>query len=103
MILVESVVSFTIERLADLLIEEASLLHGVSGQIKKLQTELKKMQCFLRDAERKQNEPGESIKNWISEIRKLSYDVEDVMRFGREFYFRLLVLLRKKRGMRLGR
>lgn len=50
MILVESVVSFTIERLADLLIEEASLLHGVSGQIKKLQTELKKMQCFLRDS-----------------------------------------------------
>ncbi|CAK8540852.1 unnamed protein product [Lathyrus sativus] len=79
MIMVESVVSFTIERLADLLIEEASLLRGVSGQIKKLQTELKRMQCFLRDAERKQNERGEILKNWISDIRKLAYDAEDVI------------------------
>lgn len=28
---------------------------------------------------RQQSEPGESIKNWISKIRKLSYDVEDVI------------------------
>lgn len=69
MLLVESVVSFTIERIADLLIEEASLLSGVSDQIKKLEIELKRMQCFLRYAERKQDEGGETIKNWISEIR----------------------------------
>ncbi|KEH21739.1 CC-NBS-LRR class disease resistance protein, putative [Medicago truncatula] len=87
MFMAESVVSFTIERIADLLIEEASLLSGfgnsknnrVSDQIKKLEIELKRMQCFLRDAERKQDEGGETIKNWISEIRKLAYDVEDVI------------------------
>ncbi|KEH21734.1 putative P-loop containing nucleoside triphosphate hydrolase, leucine-rich repeat domain, L [Medicago truncatula] len=79
MFMVESVVSFTIERIADLLIEEASLSSGVSDQIKKLEIELKRMQCFLRDAERKQDEGGETIKNWISEIRKLAYDAEDVI------------------------
>nr|AHG28978.1 NBS-LRR protein [Cicer arietinum] len=77
--MVESVVSFTVERLGDLLIEEANLLHGVSDQIKKLQIELKRMRCFLRDADRKQGEGGETMKNWISEIRKLAYDAEDVI------------------------
>ncbi|MCH94990.1 disease resistance protein, partial [Trifolium medium] len=79
MIMVDSIVSFTIERLGDLLIEEANLLSGVSDQIQKLQNELKRMQCFLRDAERKQDEGGETIKNWISEIKKLAYDAEDVI------------------------
>ncbi|KAK2359597.1 Disease resistance protein (CC-NBS-LRR class) family [Trifolium repens] len=78
-IMVDSVVTFTIERLSDLLIEEANLLSGVSDQIQKLQIELKRMQCFLRDAERKRDEGGETIKNWISEIKKLAYDAEDVI------------------------
>jgi hypothetical protein len=77
--MVDSVVTFTIERLSDLLIEEANLLSGVSDQIQKLQIELKRMQCFLRDAERKRDEGGETIKNWISEIKKLAYDAEDVI------------------------
>lgn len=76
--MVESVVSYAVERLGDLLIQQASLLHGVSGQVKKLQTELKRMQCFLRDAERRQDE-DETIKNQISEIRNLAYDAEDVI------------------------
>ncbi|KAJ1406528.1 Virus X resistance protein-like, coiled-coil domain [Sesbania bispinosa] len=78
MVLVESIVSFVVERLGDLLIEEARFLYGVSGQVKNLQAELKRMQCFLRDAERRQSE-SESIKNLISEIRKLAYDAEDVI------------------------
>lgn len=98
--MVESVVSFAVERLGDLLIQEAKLLQGVGGQVKKLQTELKRMQCFLRDAESRQDE-DETIKNQISEIRNLAYDAEDVI----EMYavkvanavipFYKLVLLRK--------
>lgn len=70
--------SFAVERLGDLVIEEASLLHGVSKQVKNLQSELKIMQCFLRDAERRRDE-GETIKNLISDIRKVAYDAEDVI------------------------
>ncbi|XP_027351800.1 putative disease resistance protein At1g50180 isoform X2 [Abrus precatorius] len=76
--LVEAVVSFAVERLGDLLIQEARFLNGVSDEVKKMKNELKRMQCFLRDAERKQDE-SETIKNWISEIRKLAYDAEDVI------------------------
>ncbi|KAJ1397513.1 Virus X resistance protein-like, coiled-coil domain [Sesbania bispinosa] len=67
-----------VERLSDLLIEKARFLYGVSGQVKNLQAELKRMQCFLRDAERRQSE-SESIKNLIYDIRKLAYDAEDVI------------------------
>ncbi|KEH21728.1 NBS type disease resistance protein, putative [Medicago truncatula] len=38
-----------------------------------------RMKCFLREADRKQDEGGETIKNLISEIRKLAYDVEDLI------------------------
>ena len=53
-IMIESLVSFTIEKLRDPLIIEAKVLYGVSDQIKTLQVKLKKMKCFLRDADRKQ-------------------------------------------------
>ncbi|TKY65075.1 putative disease resistance protein [Spatholobus suberectus] len=76
--MVEAVVSFALERLHELLTEEFRLLNGVSDKVRNMQNELMRMQCFLRDAERRQDE-SESIKNWISEIRKLAYDTEDVI------------------------
>lgn len=78
LIMVESIVSLAVDRLYDLLIEEFRLLEGVSGQVRKMQVELKRMQCFLRDAERRQQE-DESIQNWISEIKIIAYDAEDLV------------------------
>ena len=52
----KSVVSFVVERLGNLLIEETAFLQGLSQQVKQMQIELKRMQCFLRDADKKQNE-----------------------------------------------
>ncbi|KAJ7971101.1 Disease resistance protein [Quillaja saponaria] len=76
--MVESVVHYVVERLGDLLIEEAMLLSGVNEQVKQIQAELKRMQCFLEDAERRQDEDA-SVRNWVLEIRNLAYDVEDVI------------------------
>lgn len=74
----ESVVSFLLERLGDLLIEEAAQLLRVNKEVKQLQIELKRMKCFLKDADKRQNEE-ESVKNWVSEIREAANDVEDVI------------------------
>ncbi|KAB2057439.1 hypothetical protein ES319_A11G169000v1 [Gossypium barbadense] len=74
----ESVVSFLVERLGELLIEEAAQLLGVNKKVKQLQIELKRMQCFLKDADKRLDEE-ESVKNWVSEIREAAYDVEDVI------------------------
>jgi len=76
--MVEAVVSFAVDRLGDLLIEEARLLIGVSDKVTSMKNELKRMQCFLRDAESRQDE-GDTIKNYISEVRKLAFDAEDVI------------------------
>ena len=52
----KSVVSFVVERLGNLLIKEAAFLQGVSQQVNQMQIELKRMQYFLRDIDKMQNE-----------------------------------------------
>ncbi|XP_050209788.1 putative disease resistance protein At1g50180 isoform X2 [Mercurialis annua] len=74
----EAVVTFAVERLGDLLIQEAILLSGVNDEVQGIQIELRRMQCFLKDADSRMNE-DESVRNWVSEIRDLAYDAEDVI------------------------
>ncbi|XP_009337964.2 putative disease resistance protein At1g50180 [Pyrus x bretschneideri] len=74
----ESVVSFVVDRLGDLLIEKATFLHGVKQNVEQIRVELSRMQCFLKDADKRQDE-DESIRNWVSEIREVAYDAEDVI------------------------
>ncbi|KAG6656900.1 putative disease resistance protein At1g50180 [Carya illinoinensis] len=73
-----SVVSFVVEKLGNLLIEEAAFLQGVGDELRQLQTELTRMQCFLKDADNRQNE-DERVRNWVSEIRDAAYDAEDAI------------------------
>uniref|UniRef100_A0A2N9FM37 NB-ARC domain-containing protein n=1 Tax=Fagus sylvatica TaxID=28930 RepID=A0A2N9FM37_FAGSY len=69
---VESVVSGVASRLGELLIQEANFLSGVSHQVQKLQTELKWMQCFLKNE-------NTMVREWVVEIRDLAYDAEDII------------------------
>ncbi|XVE99631.1 hypothetical protein REPUB_Repub03eG0216400 [Reevesia pubescens] len=74
----ESIVSLAIERMADLLIHEAVLLHGVTQEVENLKAELIPMQCFLKDADRK-TDKDERLRYRVAEIRDLAYDAEDVI------------------------
>ncbi|GMY05536.1 putative disease resistance protein At1g50180 [Fagus crenata] len=74
----ESVVSGVVKRIGDLLIQEANFLSGVSDQVELLQTELKLMQGFLKDADARQEE-SETVRQWVSEIRELAYDADDII------------------------
>ncbi|KAJ7955864.1 Disease resistance protein [Quillaja saponaria] len=74
----QPVVSFVVDRLGDLLIQEAIFLYGVTGKVEQLQTQLRRMQSYLQDADRRQDE-DESLRNWISEIREVAYDAEDAI------------------------
>ena len=74
----ESLVSDVVERLGSLLIKEANFLCGVSTQVELLQTELKQMQCFLKDADARQDE-SEVVRQWVADARELAYDAEDVI------------------------
>ena len=74
----ESVVSGVVLRLGDLLLQEAKYLYGVSDQVELLQTELQRMQCFLKDADARQDE-SELVRQWVAEIRELAYDADDII------------------------
>ncbi|XP_034705462.1 putative disease resistance protein At1g50180 [Vitis riparia] len=87
----EATVSFAVERLGGLLIEEARFLHGVGDKVTEIQAELRMMRCFLRDADARQYE-DEVIRNWVAEIREAAYDAEDTV----ETF--ALKLARRRRG-----
>ena len=89
----ESVVSGVVTRLGNLLVQEAIYLYGVSDKAHELQTELARMQCFLKDADAKQNESA-LVKNSVAEMKDLAYDAEDVIAT-----YALTVASRKGRGI----
>ncbi|KAG2725844.1 hypothetical protein I3760_01G085100 [Carya illinoinensis] len=74
----EAIVSIVVERLGDLLIQEAISFAGVSKQVKQLQVELKQIQSLLKDADARQNE-GESVRQWVADMRDVAYDAEDII------------------------
>ena len=77
-VLAEAVVSQAVERIAEILIHEAVSLKSVKGDVERLLTELRRTQCFLKDADRKQ-EQDERVRNWIKEVKEVANDVEDVI------------------------
>ena len=74
----ESVVSGVVRRLGDLLLQESIYLYGVSDKAHELQTELTRMQCYLKDADARQNE-SLLVKNSVAEMQDLAYDAEDLI------------------------
>ncbi|KAI3951452.1 hypothetical protein MKW92_006498 [Papaver armeniacum] len=77
--MVDAVVSFAVEKLGDALIHETNFLLGVSKQVEELRDELRRMQCFLKDADAKQQQGDHRVRNWVADIRNVAYDAEDVV------------------------
>ncbi|XP_057801918.1 probable disease resistance protein RF9 isoform X2 [Salvia miltiorrhiza] len=74
----EAAISSLVELLGDQLIQKVKFLRGVEGKVESLKAEFKRMQSFLKDANKKQFQ-DESVRNWISEIRELSQDAQDTI------------------------
>jgi disease resistance protein RPM1 len=73
----EAAVSFVIQRLADSL-DKLEFHTDVRREVERLQDELRRMRCFLRDADAKQD-VDERVCNWVSDIRNVAYDAEDLI------------------------
>uniref|UniRef100_A0A2N9ECY3 NB-ARC domain-containing protein n=1 Tax=Fagus sylvatica TaxID=28930 RepID=A0A2N9ECY3_FAGSY len=73
---VESVVTFLLENVTQLLTEEANLLGGVKGEVELLGNELRRTKVFLRNTEGKGDE---TVKEAVSQIREVAYEAEDVI------------------------
>ncbi|KAK0595431.1 hypothetical protein LWI29_006572 [Acer saccharum] len=74
----ESAISHVALSLSDLLVQKAEFLKGVGGQVEWLRDELRRMQCFLKDADAEQ-EDDQRMHNWVTEIRNAAYDAEDIV------------------------
>ncbi|PQM40675.1 putative disease resistance protein [Prunus yedoensis var. nudiflora] len=74
----EFVVSTVVEKLTNWITEEALLLEGVGDKVEQLRDGLRWMQSFLKDADAEQ-EKNERLRNWVSQIREVALDVEDVI------------------------
>ncbi|KAH6761098.1 hypothetical protein C2S51_018047 [Perilla frutescens var. frutescens] len=90
----EAAISSAVQILGNLLIEKVKFLQAVSSEVELLKDELKRMQCFLKDAADKRA-TNESVRNWISDIRKVAYDAEDVI----EIFILRVESARKNRGL----
>ncbi|KAF8398657.1 hypothetical protein HHK36_014512 [Tetracentron sinense] len=82
----ESVVTFVLENVSALLIEEAHLLFGVREEVKSLHTELSivviptlQHSIFLVRMQMRNAKRNGRVKLWVSQIRDEAYNVEDVI------------------------
>ncbi|XP_062083973.1 putative disease resistance protein At1g50180 [Humulus lupulus] len=91
----EAVVSPVIERLGDLLLNEAKFLSGVKVQVKDAHTKLLWMRAFLKDADAHLRDGDERVRLWVVQVRDTSYDLEDVI----ETYVLKVVSKRNGRGV----
>ncbi|XP_039145270.1 probable disease resistance RPP8-like protein 4 [Dioscorea cayenensis subsp. rotundata] len=73
-------VGFVVEKLGNLLLQEAINLYGARGEVEWLKGELETMQCFLKDADAKKNKgDDERVKNWVTKTRDLAFEAEDII------------------------
>ncbi|KAL7148728.1 hypothetical protein ABFS83_06G198700 [Erythranthe nasuta] len=91
----EVAVSFTVEKLGSMLVHKVAFLQGVAKQVNWLKEELQRMQCFLKDAEEKQAK-NELIRKWVSDIRDVAQDAEDVIE---TFILKVDAPKRRSRGL----
>ncbi|CDO99266.1 unnamed protein product [Coffea canephora] len=74
----EPIVSFLLETIGHLLIEEGKFLSGVTEEAKQLHSELKMMRALLKDADEKRHE-AEVVKEWVSQSKDLAYEAENMV------------------------
>ncbi|XP_039173113.1 probable disease resistance RPP8-like protein 2 [Eucalyptus grandis] len=74
----ESVVSFAVEKIGNLLIDEVKFLRGVKGKVDDLYSALRRVQALLRDVDARR-ERKKAVEECVAQLRDFAYDAEDVI------------------------
>ncbi|XBI95199.1 hypothetical protein VPH35_031711 [Triticum aestivum] len=74
----ESAVASVVRAFGTLATEEAAFLRGVHADADLLRAELRRMQCFLRDADAMRRD-GARLTNWVVDVRAAAYDAENAL------------------------
>ncbi|KAJ8769572.1 hypothetical protein K2173_005175 [Erythroxylum novogranatense] len=80
--MVDAIISTVVEDLTSMMLstikEEVKLVTGVNDEVKKLVRNFKNIQDLLDDAEEQQLKEA-SVKNWLLDLKTVSYDMDDVI------------------------
>ncbi|CAF2144714.1 unnamed protein product [Brassica napus] len=74
----EALLPFAVERLWNLLVRETEQFQGVEEQFEGLKSDVKKLRCFLKDADAKKHTSA-MVKDTIKEINEVVLDAEDII------------------------
>ncbi|XP_078149589.1 disease resistance protein RPP13-like isoform X3 [Carex rostrata] len=72
----EVAVSIVLNKLADVILNEAQFLGGVGKKVEQVNRELTRIQCCLQDADSKRKGDAR-VQNWLNELRDVAYRIED--------------------------
>ncbi|XP_006300757.2 probable disease resistance protein At1g59620 [Capsella rubella] len=74
----ETLLSFGVQKLWDLLVRESDRFQGVEEQLSELKRDLNLLRSFLRDADAKKH-ASETVRNFLEEIKEIVFDTEDII------------------------
>ncbi|XP_022684800.1 putative disease resistance protein RGA4 isoform X2 [Setaria italica] len=77
-----SFVGSCIQKLQEIITEEAIQILGVKQVLIDLQQTMTQIQCYLRDADRRRIEDL-AVRNWIGELKDAMYDADDIIDLAR--------------------
>ncbi|MCH80876.1 NBS-containing resistance-like protein, partial [Trifolium medium] len=77
-------VSFVLQQLYQLAVEEGTLLRGVHRDFQEIKDELESIRAFLKDADSRAADvngggDNEGVKAWVKQLRQASFRIEDVI------------------------
>ncbi|KAJ1691065.1 hypothetical protein LUZ63_015220 [Rhynchospora breviuscula] len=75
----EAVVKFAVDKLGNMIKNEAQLLGEVKDQVEWAQTKLREIQCYLRDLDSKGTMRNALAENWLNQLRDVAYRIEDAV------------------------
>ncbi|WJX30609.1 hypothetical protein P8452_19127 [Trifolium repens] len=80
----EAAVSSVLQKLGQLIVQEAISLRGIGRDFKEIKDELESIQAFLKDADRmtaddEGGQVNERVKIWVKQLREASFRIEDVI------------------------
>ncbi|WP_347072437.1 hypothetical protein, partial [Escherichia coli] len=71
----EATMKSLLAKLGGLLAKEYTLIRGVRGDLQYINDELATMQSFLRDLGTVDKKHGHRTKDWMKQIRDITYDI----------------------------
>ncbi|CAH2047441.1 unnamed protein product [Thlaspi arvense] len=77
-VMAETLLSFGVQQLWNLLVRETNRFNGVDEQITELKSDINLLRSFLKDAETKQHASA-LVRNCVEEIKEIVFDTEDII------------------------